>query len=394
MPTPHAEADSAIDALPSMNAEPAPPTPTPEPAPAPAVAAAAAKPEPAAAKPAAAAPVDPMDDLPKVPEPTPAPAAAPVVAPPQKIAEVRVAYESQKKELETLRTEKAEWEKKIETTRKTAAEETSTKLAKDIAALRQERQELADQLRFIDYRESPEYKEKFQKPLQSRWEEAISDIEGLTVTNEDGTTEPVTAAHLTRLLGMPAGQAASEAARLFGPAATEVLAHRRAILGLQKAAASATEEWKTKGSQLSADRERQQSEHHAAVRGQYDNAIKGMRESVPDIFARPTDDEAAKFFDKGEELVNLAFKREGLEDGLTPEQQTQRIVRAQAGVAARAAAFGAQQHRLNKANARVKALETELAAYKSTEPDPSTKPPTPAAVSDRPEDAIDALPNI
>lgn len=392
MPSPHAEADSAIDALPVTQEPIAAPAPAPA---APAVTAAAKPPEPTKA-PDTKPPDDSMDDLPpapKAPEPAPAAPVTPPVAP-QKIAEVRVAYESQKKELETLRTERADWEKKTESARKAAADETSTKLAKDIAALRQERQDLADQLRFIDYRESPEYKEKFQKPLQERWEEALQDIEGLTIANEDGTTEKVTAAHLTRLLGMPAGTAAAEAARLFGPAATEILAHRRAILGLQKAAASASDEWKTKGSQLSADRERQQAEHHAAVRGQYDTAIKDMRESVPDIFARPADDESAKFFDKGEALVNLAFKREGLEDGLTQEQQTQRIVKAQAGVAARAAAFGAQQHRLNKANARVKALETELAAYKTTEPNPSAKPNTPPAMSDRPEDAIDALPSI
>lgn len=389
------EDNAAIDALESIpeptgkavNPPPAPPAAVAPPEPAPA----APKP-PEAAKPA----LDDIEDLPVEPRPEPVAPKAQPAAPsvePKTIPEVRRAYETFKTENQTLKAEAAELRRQIDAA-KQAGDDTKA-LRDELAGITKERTELADKIRFLNYRESGEFQEKYQKPLQTAWEAALTDIDGMVMDREDGTQEKVTATHLTQLLQMPAGQAAAAAAKMFGPAAPEILAHRRAIIGLQKASESALTEWKTKGSELSAAQERHHQESMSNRITSFNKGITDARETMPDIFGRPKDPEAAALFDKADKLVALAFKGEGLDAGLTPDQQSARIVSAQASLAARAASFGPTRHALNKANARVSELEQKLKAYEASEPNPAaTKPATVAAADDDDMfNAIDRLPN-
>lgn len=398
--SPDAADDAAIDSLPNAHdpepATAAPPASAPA-APKPPEAKAPeppAKPEPA---PAAKPEHDDIDDLPTEPKTVPAagkPAAAAPSAEPKTPKELRAAYEARGQEAAALKAEAAELRKQIDLARKAGAEEAVKTLREELAGVTKERTELADKIRFLNYRESGEYAEKFQKPLEAAWKEALTDIQGMTFEADDGTTHNVTDAHLTWLLQMPAGQAAAQASKLFGVAAPEILAHRRAIIGLQKASQAALDEWKAKGSEISAAQERQQAESQQARVAAFAKGIVDARETMPDVFGRPTDPEAAAYFDKGEKLVALAFRGEGLPSGLTPDQRTARIVSAQASLAARAASFGPTRHALLKANARVKELEAEVATYKESEPAPATtKTPAPAASDDDFEAAIDRLPN-
>ncbi len=393
-----AEEDAAIDALPTYN-EPSVTgdhsgKPTAAVVPPPKAPDAPVEP-PKAPEPPKKAPTGDIDDLPAEPkiEPPKAAVVAPPSMDPKTPKELRAAYEARGTEAATLKAEAAELRKQIEAA-KQAGNDTKA-LREEMAALTKERTELADKIRYLNYRESAEFNDKYQKPLQSAWEAALADIDGMMIEREDGTSEKVTAQHLTQLLQMPAGQAAGVAAKIFGHAAPEILAHRRAIIGLQKASQSAVEEWKTKGSEMSAAQERAQKEEMVSRQTAFAQGIIDARETMPDVFGRPSDPEAAAFFDKGEKRVRMAFFGDGIEAGLTPQQQTARRVQAQAEVAARAAAFGAQRHMLNKANARVADLEAKLKAYEKSEPTPApNKPPTPKVDDDDYDAAIDALPTI
>jgi len=315
--------------------------------------------------------------------------------PPQKIPELRKAYDEAQAELERFRAEKSEWTKRADTERAKAVEEAKNALISELKSVQEEKSKLDEKIRYLSYKESSEYAEKYQAPLQKAWEAALTDIDGLKIQKDDGSEEPVSAAHLQQLIAMPAGQAAAISAKLFGAAAPEVLAHRRAIIGLQQAAQKAQEEWKTKGSELTAAQARQQQERQAAVATRFSKHISDAREAMPDIFARPADVEAAAFWDKGDKLVGLAFRGEGLPEGITPEERSERIVSAQASVANRAAAFGAQRHALIKAQSKISELEAQLAGYKRSEPTPAPAAHGQArSTDDRPEDAIDRLPSV
>lgn len=366
-----------IDAIGSPEPQAAEPTPAPAPAPAPEPKATPA-PEPAP-EPAKTTAFD--DDLPKRPvKQTPEPA-KPTQTPKKveipdgqksvrggSLEEFRKNYETTKKERDEL----AGKLKALETAREegTRAEikKATEAYEKKVAELEAKYNEVETRLKFTDYTRSSEYKDKFEKPLESAWREAIADISGATIELEDGTERQASVQDIQALLQMPALQAAKRANELFGAGAHAVLQHRASILSLSRARESAIKEYQEKGVEREREMSSKASQQMERVYGVFNETIKQYETGDAGLYGRPEDPEAQQYWDKGDRLIALAVKRQGLDERLPEEEQSAVLTRAQATVAARARAFGPLLHKLHKLEAEVESLRGKQGKLLKSEP--------------------------
>lgn len=317
--------------------------------------------------------------------------------------ELREAYEKTKTERDALNREASELRKQIDAAKKAGATEAEARLKQELEALKKERDDLDTKVRFTDYSQSAEFKRTYIEPLARVWKEVLSEIKDVKIQSEDGEKE-ATAEHIQALVRMPMVVAARQAREWFGDAAPEFMRYRKAILDGTAARDNALEEWRTKGSEMAAQQQRQSEERSKTIIGRFDSEIDGLRKSMPDVFvANDKDSEEQGYFKRGNDIVAIAFRGEGLKDGMTQEQRQDAIVRAQANVAAKASSFGVVVHRWRKAEAQIEELKKKLAEYETTEPGhgdggrselpgANGKPVTGRAVSA--EDIINAMPSI
>lgn len=364
-----------IDAIGSPEPQAAEPTPAPAPAPEP-------KPEPAPApapEPTKATAFD--DDLPKRPV-KPAPEPAKTAATPKNVQipedqksarggtlkEFRESYEATKKERDELASKLKALETAREEGTRAEIKKATDAYEKKLAELEAKYNDAETRLKFTDYTRSAEYKEKFQKPLQTAWEEALADITGATIELEDGTERQASAQDIHALLQMPALQAAKRASELFGAGAAAVMQHRTTILNLTRARDNAVKEYQEKGIEREREMQAKESQQMERVYGVFNETIKQYETADADLYGRPQDPEAQQFWDKGDRLIALAVKRQGLDERLSQEEQSEVLTRAQATVAARARAFGPLLHRLHKLEAEVESLRGKQAKLSKSEP--------------------------
>ena len=368
-----------IDAIGEPEASPTPePSPSPSPAPEPKAVETPAAPAPAPEKPKL--PFD--DDIPQKPakqqaQDKPKPEAAkpePKIPENQKsvrggsLEEFRKNYETTKKERDDLASKLKALETAREEGTKAEIKKATEAYEKKVAELEAKYNEVETRLKFTDYTRSSEYKEKFEKPLESAWREAIADISGATIELEDGTERQASVQDIQALLHMPAIAAARRANELFGAAAPAVLQHRNAILSLTRARENAIKEYQEKGAEREREMSAKASQQMERIYGTFNETIKHYETADASLYGRPEDPEEQKYWDKGDRLIALAVKRQGLDESLPEEEQSAILTKAQATVAARARAFGPLIARMHKLEAEVESLRGKQAKLVKSEP--------------------------
>lgn len=335
---------------------PKPPAKAPEPAQ-----------KPSADKPVTAAKVE----APKAPE-------KPVEAQePKTIPEVRRAYEAKKKEIRDT------WEPKVKALESEIATLKASSngnpdqyksLTEKAAAAEKRAQELENEIRFVNYRKSKEFTDKYEKPYQEAWAGAISELEELTVkvrTGTDDLGEPTYGERkaspndLMTLSNLPLGEARKLAKEMFGDNADDIMAHRRKIRELSDAQNKALKDAETQAKEAE-ERNGQQSKAMLEQTGQlWQAANRTLAEKYPKWFApQEGDDEGNTLLQKGFATVDRMFAP-------TPETQPktpQEAVALHALIRNKAANHDRLALGLKKANARVAELEAELKAYQESEP--------------------------
>jgi hypothetical protein len=327
----------------------------------------AATPAPASNTPKRDKPADaaePVPDKPTAPptEQKPEAAAAPTApvtddGTPRTAAQLRTAYDTTKKRVAQLETE-------LQAARNGHGEHPEVAKIKEAhGALEKRYAELADEMRFLSYEKSPEYKDKWEKPLSDAFRSAYQDVSELTMLDEDGAERAATAKDFDTLMRLPLNQAATKAKEWFGEAGPEVLAHRRRIIDLNRARSEAVEKFRAEGG----EREKKFHEEHQArqtrLNSIWQETNKQAAEKFPKFFAPdPADPEGNALLEKGYKLADMAFSGN---NQLTPEQ----TVKLHAELRNRAAGFTRMAYRAKKLEARVAELETDLKAYKASEPD-------------------------
>ena len=401
----YSEAFAGIDALegnalenPMGSASPAPaPAPAaPEP-PAPAAPAAPVAATPEAAKP----PVDDLFNLDKFTakkeEPAPAPAKqdAPAKSEPASLKQFREQYEMTKKERDDLASKVAELERARSEGTKKEIEEATKALKAEMDSIRKNAEELDTEVRYLNYTRSGEYKQKYEAPLREAWQTALGDIEGIRVTDADGTERDASHEDIMAILNVPVAKAAIIAQEMFGAAAPEIMAHRRRILELTQARDKSIAEWKEKGSQREVEQKKQLESRQSRSRELFDSQFTEFEKSHSQLFGRDEgDEEGNKLLDESDRLIKIALKGEGIDADMGYDDKVDLITKAQAQVALRARAYGRERLRVIRLQQKVAELEKKVGKVRSSEPGQGEGTSTATRVAPRnAEDAIDELPS-
>ena len=398
----YTDAFAGIDAIegqgldnPMGSASPAPAPVAPEaPAPTP-------TPEPQAATPAAPQKNDDLFNLDKLVTPKTETPAAPAKTPeqakpePASLKQFREQYEMTKKERDDFAAKVTELERaKSEGTRK-EVEEATKALKAEMDSIRKNAEELDTEVRYLNYTRSGEYKQKYEAPLREAWQTALGDIEGIRVTDEDGTERDANHQDIMVLLNVPVAKAAIIAQETFGPAAPEIMAHRRRLIELTQARDKSIAEWKKKGAQREVEKSKQLESRQTRSRDLFESQFADYEKTHSQLFGREEGDEDGnKLLDESDRLVRIALKGEGIDADMGYDDKVDLITKAQAQVALRARAYGRERLRVIRLQQKVAELEKKVGKVRSSEPGQGEGTSTATRVSPKnAEDAIDELPS-
>jgi hypothetical protein len=332
---------------------------------------------------------------PKKDEPAPTAKAEPAKPEPTSIKQFREQYDLTKKERDDFAAKVSELERaRSEGTRK-EVEEATKSLKAEMDSIRKNAEELDTEVRYLNYTRSSEYKQKYETPLREAWQTALGDIDGLRVTDADGTEREANHHDIMAVLNVPVAKAAIIAQETFGPAAPEMMHHRRRLLELTQARDKSIAEWKEKGAQREVERSKQVEGRQSRSRELFESQFSDYEKSHPQLFGREDgDDDGNKLLDESDRLIRIALKGEGVDADMGYEDKVDLITKAQAQVALRARAYGRERLRVIRLQQKVAELEKKVGKVRSSEPGQGEGTSTATRIAPKSaEDAIDELPS-
>lgn len=327
----------------------------------------------------------------------PAPAARPEATKPEptSIKQFREQYDLTKKERDDFAAKVSELERaRSEGTRK-EVEEATKSLKSEMDSIRKNAEELDTEVRYLNYTRSGEYKQKYETPLREAWQTALGDIDGIRVTDADGTERDASHHDIMAILNVPVAKAAIIAQEMFGAAAPEIMTHRRRLLELTQSRDKSIAEWKEKGAQREVERSKQVEGRQSRSRELFESQFSDYEKSHPQLFGREDgDDDGNKLLDESDRLIRIALKGEGVDADMGYEDKVDLITKAQAQVALRARAYGRERLRVIRLQQKVAELEKKVGKVRSSEPGQGEGTSTATRIAPKSaEDAIDELPS-
>lgn len=234
-------------------------------------------------------------------------------------------------------------------------------LAARLADIEKNFNETSEQIKYLNYERSSEYKDKYETPYRKAASAAYEAVKQLTVTepdptqppNQDGShptrERPATEADFDEIYQLPLGPAAKLASKKFGPELVgTMMQHWHNIRTLAKDATNALKDWKEKASQ----REKAESDQKTIQEGQIQEAWTTVNKRMSedprgaDLWAEVKDDkEINEAIGQGFALADRRFSND-----YAKMSQMEKIV-LDASIRHRVAAF----YRLRVENQRLKA---------------------------------------
>lgn len=284
--------------------------------------------------------------------------------------------------VDTYKNRIGELEKQIAEAKTTAlAERERKELTEQIEKFKKDNEELANEIRYVNYTKHPEFKSKYQEPYEAAWKRAVSELSEIPVT-DPGTNETraATPEDLLALVNLPLGKAREIANQTFGDFADDVMAHRKEIKTLFDKQQEALENERKNG-----------AEREKTMREQRESARMAAAKSVEEIFTKENsevlkhpqlgrfftpaegDEEGNTKLQKGFELVDAAFATNPMDPALTPEERVS-AVRRHVALRNRAAAFGKLTHMVAKLEAEKAELAKQLQQFKASTPPAGAQP--------------------
>jgi hypothetical protein len=228
--------------------------------------------------------------------------------------------------------------------------------------------ELEDENRFVNYRKSQEFKEKFEEPYHRAWKSALSELGELSVNTASGPRQ-MTEQDLLELVNLPLAKAREIANDAFGDFADDVMGHRKAIRQLWEAQAAALDDVRKNGEAREKERMEKMQGAHKQMQTFIADSWKEVNEAVLKDEAygsyfspKEGDEDGNTRLKKGFDLVDQAWKENPAAPNLTPEERKQ-IIRRHAAVRNRAAAFGrlvTENKSLHKRLAELEAKQKQM----------------------------------
>lgn len=259
--------------------------------------------------------------------------------------------------LQQLESKEKEWE---------ARGKDTTALAAQIAAEKKEKETLQSELRALKQEASPEFKDKYDKPFNQAAEYAKRVIEQMTVTETNDAGEPVTRQatwdDFAQLYRMPSNKSIKLINQMFGDTAPVVIQEMRELQKLDYTRQTALQEEKAQWSQREQADTAKRAQEREGIQSMWQTVNKDIAEKHPEFYqSDPADPDGNTLLEDGYKMVDSALSNR---ESMTMQQK----VILDANIRHRAAAFGREVHRRQKAEARVAELEAEKAELKGSGP--------------------------
>jgi hypothetical protein len=395
--------EAAFDALPSAPeanldepkpADPKPAAPAKNPAPAKAPAKPPATPDPKPDKP----PADPKPGDPKPGDPKPDD--KPADPKPDDVPVDKMAPKQLREAYTTLKQKHAELMKERSAPKPPADDPEKAQIQARYEETKKRAQELEDRIRFVDYEQSTEYKEKYHQPYVETAQRAVALVSDLNVILPDGSSRAATADDFWKIVQIPKSDDALAAAeQLFGnPAkAALVMSQRQRVHDAHYAAQKAKADFKQTAAQRAEQAKEQATQSRKQLEADWAKlTTEGVEELAEYLKPEEGDDEGNKLLAEGFTTADEAFSgRTKNEDGTDREMTPKEVLARNAVVRNKAAGFDRVVHKLKSAATKIAELEAQLAEYQASEPGGGNPPgdrPKPTGDSlDSVDDAIDKL---
>ncbi len=283
-------------------------------------------------------------------------------------AEFRASHEKQRQEFEQAKTQSATELGKLNARlaeldkRKVLTAEQEAEYQKKDERI----QKIESDLYSRDYRESPEFKDKFETPWKDKYSAALGEIKGLNISykeNDEEKQRPATKADFDRVLGSSTVTAARRVAKeLFGEDADVALEYRAALRQIEdagnKEVEAKREGWNQNKQTFVADMESKK----VAGKTAYDDYTALLSQKYPEHFAEDVANPEAstalksglEFFDSITASINSVTPQEAAKNGA--------VVRMMAG------SWGRNQIVIKQLKAQLEAKELELKKYRKSAP--------------------------
>lgn len=264
--------------------------------------------------------------------------------------------------IQSLESKVKEYESRIEQMAKSQPD--PKPLQEKLAAIEKENQQLREVVRFADYRKSPEFSEKYERPYNEAWSKAVSEVTQLSISMEDGTVRKATANDLLALANAPLDQLDDLAAQWFPKSAPRVIRHVEKIRDLADAQDKALQEAQKGATDFQAKRTEAMQKANEAFAQAYQGANSELTKKYPKWFAPDeTDPKGNEILKKGYDYADSVLTPNSQ---ITPEQRAGRL-----------AVLRAKAANHDRLVARLKARDTEMAELKAKlEEYEKSEPPT------------------
>lgn len=244
--------------------------------------------------------------------------------------------------------------------------------------------ELENAIAFKDYEQSSEFRDKFHKPFVDAFQEAMTELGELQVTDPNtGEQRFVTGDDFAKLANLGLKEAKAAAVEMFGEFADTAMEHRSHIRRVSEARSQAMKDAKENAAARTKKiQEAFQSQHKAIVEA----AIVQVQALESDIMSNPKLREflRPKVAPEGQQLtpeeqewndditsgyarVDSTFAKAPSDHSLTPEQR-QKLIEQRFEVRNCAAAYKPLKKLYLRALEKIKALESDVAQYSASTP--------------------------
>lgn len=287
---------------------------------------------------------------------------------PVKAADLRAAYDLKKARVAELEPQVASLTAKVAELEKRAPADLTQNA--DYQAAIKERDELREEIRFVNYSKHPEFQTKYAQPYVESWNEAVEELTQFTIAQKTGT-DPATGEDITAeravtpddivaFAAMPPKEMDRALEQAFGPSAKRFVQHIEKLRTLAKARDKALANARTE----SATHEKTVSEQNKAqtqkLLSSYQKTDTDLKAKYPQRFGPIEGDaEGNALLEKSSKWVEDTFSSESK---LPQEERANRF----AAIRLHAKAYPRALKQLSAANARIKELEASLAEFEKS----------------------------
>jgi len=250
----------------------------------------------------------------------------------------------------------------------------------------QRAKELEDEMRYVNYAKSDEFKQKFQQPYERAWQRAMNELQGTTFQDPNGQQQTFGVDHMMELVQMPLKKAREMANSLFGDLANDVMNHRNGLKEMLDQQTSALEEARKTGSERESQKRNEwqnfMQQTSLKAKEHWEQFNKEVLNSEHGEFLKPKEgnDEWNEMIEKGSEFAKKAFSVNVSDPRMTPEQRREAVKR-QSALYNKAVAYGPMRYEIKNLRKALAEREAELKQYKDTTPGTGGSPPVSGSLS-------------